>query len=65
MISLAETAGAQPVTDLPRMVGALFSPSGPFAHASNYEFRPEQQQMAVAVAEALGTTSVDPLTTLG
>lgn len=34
-----------------------FSESGVFARAKDFEFRPQQQQMAVAVAEALETES--------
>jgi len=32
---------------------ALFSPQSPLARAKNFEYRPQQQQMAVAVARAL------------
>ncbi len=38
---------------LPARVGAMFSPDGVMAGARNFEFRPEQQQMAVAVARTL------------
>jgi ATP-dependent DNA helicase DinG len=34
-------------------VRALFSPSGRLSRAKNFEYRPEQQEMAVAVAQAL------------
>ncbi len=34
-------------------VRALFSPSGGLSRAKNFEYRPQQQEMAVAVAEAL------------
>ncbi len=53
MISLAENAGNVPISDLPRQVEEIFSPTGPFSKSKNYEHRPQQQQMAVAVAEAL------------
>jgi ATP-dependent DNA helicase DinG len=36
-------------------VRAMFAPDGRLAHAKNFEFRPEQQQMAAAVARALAT----------
>jgi len=39
--------------DLVEQVREIFSPSGVFSHAKNFEFRPEQQDMAVAVARAL------------
>jgi ATP-dependent DNA helicase DinG len=53
MISLAEPASAAPQISLPDQVAAFFSPQGPLARASNFEFRPQQQEMAVAVARAL------------
>jgi ATP-dependent DNA helicase DinG len=40
-------------TDLVQQVAEIFSPTGLLSKASNFEFRPEQQQMAVAVARAL------------
>ncbi len=51
MISAIETqpAGA----DLISEVEEIFSPSGILSKASNFEFRPQQQEMAVAVARAL------------
>ena len=39
--------------DLIAQVEEIFSPTGLFSRASNFEYRPEQQQMAVAVARAL------------
>ena len=48
MIALRETIG-----DFAARVGAIFSPDGLLAKAKNFEYRPEQQQMAVAVARAL------------
>src|ERR1700712_5104324 len=36
-------------------VRELFSPEGKLAKAKNFEYRPEQQAMAVAVARALST----------
>jgi ATP-dependent DNA helicase DinG len=51
MISLAEL---QPGGgDLVSQVENIFSPSGILSKASNFEFRPQQQEMAVAVARAL------------
>jgi ATP-dependent DNA helicase DinG len=51
MISTLEhqPAGA----DLVQQVEAFFSPTGPLSRASNFEYRPQQQEMAVAVARAL------------
>jgi len=39
--------------DLIAQVGEIFSPTGVFSKSSNFEYRPQQQQMAVAVARAL------------
>ncbi len=52
MISLAEDAAA-PSTDLVAQVAAIFSATGPFSAAKNFEYRPQQQEMAVAVARSL------------
>src|SRR6266704_5812209 len=51
MISVVEPqpAGA----DLVKQVEEIFSPTGILSRAKNFEFRPQQQQMAVAVARAL------------
>jgi len=51
MISFIEahSAGA----GLAARVEEIFSPTGILSRASNFEFRPQQQQMAVAVARAL------------
>jgi ATP-dependent DNA helicase DinG len=51
MISLSEIqpSGA----DLVTQVGEFFSSTGILSRASNFEFRPQQQAMAVAVARAL------------
>ncbi|HRI14430.1 MAG TPA: helicase C-terminal domain-containing protein [Verrucomicrobiota bacterium] len=51
MISPAENAAAP--ADLVRQVEHIFSPDGLFSQAKNFEFRPQQQQMAVAIARAL------------
>ena len=56
MIALAESAASSagaPGADLVAQVREIFSPTGVFSRAKNFEFRPEQQQMAVAVAQAL------------
>ena len=39
--------------DLVAQVEEIFSPSGILSRASNFEYRPQQQRMAVAVATAL------------
>jgi ATP-dependent DNA helicase DinG len=51
VISLSEV---QPVgADLVSQVEGIFSANGALSKASNFEFRPQQQEMAVAVARAL------------
>jgi ATP-dependent DNA helicase DinG len=51
MISVVEN---QPVgADLISRVETVFSPTGILSKAKNFEFRPQQQEMAVAVARAL------------
>jgi ATP-dependent DNA helicase DinG len=50
MISLTEI---QPSADLVAQVEQIFSPTGILSRAKNFEFRPQQQEMAVAVARAL------------
>src|SRR5664279_269616 len=51
MISVVEhqPAGA----DLVSQIEQIFSPTGILSRAKNFEFRPQQQEMAVAVARAL------------
>ncbi len=49
MIALRENI----VSDFVARVEKIFSPDGLLAKAKNFEYRPEQQQMAVAVARAL------------
>jgi ATP-dependent DNA helicase DinG len=51
MISIIE--GQPTGADLVSQVEEIFSPSGILSKASNFEYRPQQQQMAVAVARAL------------
>ncbi|MCX8109203.1 MAG: DEAD/DEAH box helicase, partial [Verrucomicrobiae bacterium] len=53
MISVTETTPAQISEDLVAQVEAIFSPTGLLSKARNFEYRPQQQQMAVAVARAL------------
>src|SRR3989440_7786683 len=55
MISRVESQPASPRIDLVKPVGEIFSPTGLLSRARNFEFRPQQQQMAVAVARALET----------
>lgn len=55
MIAAIENQPAGSGTDLVQQVAEIFSPNGLLSKASNFEFRPEQQQMAVAVAHALAT----------
>jgi ATP-dependent DNA helicase DinG len=51
MISVIEN---QPIgADLVSKVEEIFSPTGILSRAKNFEFRPQQQEMAVAVARAL------------
>jgi ATP-dependent DNA helicase DinG len=49
MIALKDSIGS----DFVEEVREFFSPSGQLAKAKNFEYRPEQQQMAAAVAQAL------------
>ncbi len=53
MIAAVDSQPAGPDFDLVEQVETLFSPSGILSKASNFEYRPQQQQMAVAVAKAL------------
>ncbi len=55
MTSLVEhqPAGPSGPQDLVSQVEAIFSPAGILSKARNFEYRPQQQQMAVAVAKAL------------
>ncbi|MDB6064682.1 MAG: helicase c2 [Pedosphaera sp.] len=53
MISIIEAQPAEAGSDLVARVEALFSPTGTLSKASNFEYRPQQQRMAVAVAKAL------------
>jgi ATP-dependent DNA helicase DinG len=54
VISIVESQPAASGTDyLVRQVESIFSPTGVLSRARNFEFRPQQQEMAVAVARAL------------
>src|ERR1039458_10128818 len=53
MISFVEPQPAGAGIDLVKQVEAIFSPTGLLSRAKNFEYRPQQQQMAVAVARAL------------
>jgi len=53
MISVIEHQPAGAGVDLVKQVEAIFSPTGILSKAKNFEFRPQQQEMAVAVARAL------------
>ena len=53
MISLHENAPATGGADLIRQVERIFSPEGLLANDPRFEYRPQQQEMAVAVTEAL------------
>ena len=53
MISDIEQQPAGSSVDLVRQVEEIFSPTGILSRAKNFEYRPQQQQMAVAVAHAL------------
>ena len=53
MISAIEPQAGGTGADLVSQVEELFSPTGILSRASNFEYRPQQQRMAVAVAKAL------------
>src|SRR5215469_15230760 len=53
MISIVESQPGGGAFELVKRVEEIFSPSGILSKARNFEFRPQQQQMAVAVARAL------------
>jgi ATP-dependent DNA helicase DinG len=53
VISVIESQPAGGGIDLVKQVEAIFSPTGILSKAKNFEFRPQQQEMAVAVARAL------------
>ena len=53
MISTVESQPAGAGLDLVKQVEQIFSPKGILSKSKNFEFRPQQQHMAVAVAQAL------------
>lgn len=57
MISLQEDAGGTATGAFAREIAEIFSENGLLSQAANYEYRPEQQQMACEVARTLETGS--------
>jgi len=53
MISAIESQPAGSGVDLVKQVEEIFSPKGILSRSANFEFRPQQQQMAMAVVRAL------------
>src|SRR5215510_2730066 len=53
MISVVEAQPGGASTDLVEQVEQMFSPTGVLSRSPNFEFRPQQQAMAGAVARAL------------
>jgi len=53
MIGIVETQPAGSGIDIVKQVEEIFSPGGLLSRAKNFEDRPQQRQMAVAVARAL------------
>ena len=53
MISAVDPASGGAGPDWVGQVEEIFSPKGLLSRARNFEYRPQQQAMAVAVAEAL------------
>ena len=53
MISAIESQAPGSSPDLVQQVAQIFSSNGLLSRSPNFEFRPQQQQMAVAVARAL------------
>jgi ATP-dependent DNA helicase DinG len=53
MISAIEPQPSGPGSDLVQQVESIFSPTGRLSQSPNFEYRPQQQEMAVAVARAL------------
>src|SRR5687767_129093 len=51
MISTLENVPTE--SDLVSQVEGIFSPNGVLSRSRNFEFRPQQQEMAIAVAQAL------------
>lgn len=57
MISLVDTEGGGQGPELIARIEEFFSASGVLSKARNFEFRPQQQEMAMAVARALESNS--------
>ena len=53
MISQLDCQPAGPEANLVQTVEEIFSPTGVLSRSKNFEFRPQQQEMAIAVARAL------------
>jgi len=53
MISVVDSNIADAGPSLVKQVEYIFSASGPLSKSANFEYRPQQQQMAMAVASAL------------
>src|SRR3954462_13620331 len=53
MISSVESQHAGIALDMIKQVEEIFSPQGILSRSKNFEFRPQQQQMAMAVARTL------------
>lgn len=53
MISLREDVGGTAMSTFEREIHEMFSPHGRLSGAANFEYRPEQQQMACAVARSI------------
>ena len=53
MIRAIDTEAGPPPSTLVPQVETIFSPSGILSRSKNFEYRPQQQEMAVAVAHAL------------
>src|SRR5438270_1777022 len=53
MISPVDTQPSGAGTDLVKQVQEIFSPEGVLSRSKNFEFRPQQQEMAMAVARTL------------
>jgi ATP-dependent DNA helicase DinG len=53
MISLVDPQAGGAPPGLVAQIEEIFSPTGMLSKSRNFEYRPQQQQMAVAVARAL------------
>ena len=54
MISIIDQQPAESSVDLVKQVEEIFSPTGILSRAKNFEYRPQQQQMAVAMDNLRG-----------